>query len=88
MRRYSRIVILFNFGLFQIRNQAKLPALLVVKNDGAPLEGWDGTYKGRIVEQGVYIWQITATLLNGEEWKGMSYHNSAPSKTGAIHLIR
>jgi len=57
-------------------------------NDGAPLEGWDGTYKGRIVEQGVYIWQITATLLNGEEWKGMSYHNSAPSKTGAIHLIR
>ncbi|HTD39423.1 MAG TPA: gliding motility-associated C-terminal domain-containing protein, partial [Mucilaginibacter sp.] len=57
-------------------------------NDGAPVEGWDGTYKGKIVEQGVYIWQITATLLNGEEWKGMSYHNSSPSKTGAIHLIR
>lgn len=57
-------------------------------NNGAPVEGWDGTYKGRIVEQGVYIWQISATLLNGEEWKGMSYHNSSPSKTGAIHLIR
>ncbi|HEY9002662.1 MAG TPA: PKD-like domain-containing protein [Mucilaginibacter sp.] len=56
--------------------------------NGAPVEGWDGTYKGRIVEQGVYIWQISATLLNGEEWKGMSYHNSSPSKTGAIHLIR
>ena len=57
-------------------------------NNGAPVDGWDGTYKGRIVEQGVYIWQISATLLNGEEWKGMSYHNSSPSKTGAIHLIR
>ncbi|MBS1523054.1 MAG: gliding motility-associated C-terminal domain-containing protein [Bacteroidetes bacterium] len=57
-------------------------------SNGAPVDGWDGTYKGRIVEQGVYIWQISATLLNGEEWKGMSYHNSSPSKTGAIHLIR
>ncbi|HTK21209.1 MAG TPA: PKD-like domain-containing protein, partial [Mucilaginibacter sp.] len=57
-------------------------------SNGAPVEGWDGTYKGKIVEQGVYIWQISATLLNGEEWKGMSYHNSSPSKTGAIHLIR
>jgi hypothetical protein len=57
-------------------------------NNGSPVDGWDGTYKGRIVEQGVYIWQISATLLNGEEWKGMSYHNSSPSKTGAIHLLR
>ncbi len=57
-------------------------------NNGAPVEGWDGTYKGQIVEQGVYIWQITATLLNGEDWKGMSYNNSSPSRTGAIHLIR
>ncbi|HEY4197321.1 MAG TPA: hypothetical protein VGM63_17385, partial [Mucilaginibacter sp.] len=55
---------------------------------GAPLEGWDGTYKGQIVEQGVYIWQITATLLNGEEWKGMAFGHSQPSRTGAIHLIR
>jgi hypothetical protein len=57
-------------------------------NNGSPVDGWDGTYKGQIVEQGVYIWQITATLLNGEDWKGMSFGNSAPSKTGAIHLIR
>lgn len=57
-------------------------------SNGSPVEGWDGTYKGRIVEQGVYIWQISAMLLNGEEWKGMSYRNSSPSKTGAIHLIR
>jgi len=56
--------------------------------NGSPIEGWDGTYKGKIVEQGVYIWQISGTLLNGEEWKGMSYNNGPPSRTGPIHLIR
>jgi len=57
-------------------------------NTGAPTEGWDGTYKGKVCEQGVYIWQISGTLLNGEAWKGMSYGSGPPSKTGPIHLIR
>ncbi|WCT13877.1 PKD-like domain-containing protein [Mucilaginibacter jinjuensis] len=70
-----------NFGQL-IWESTKLDA------NGSPTEGWDGTYKGQIVEQGVYIWQISATLLNGEEWKGMSYNGSTPSKTGPIHLIR
>jgi hypothetical protein len=70
-----------NFGQL-IWESTKLDA------NGSPVEGWDGTYKGQIVEQGVYIWQISATLLNGEEWKGMSYNGSTPSKTGPIHLIR
>jgi hypothetical protein len=56
-------------------------------SNGTPTEGWDGTYKGKIVEQGVYIWQCSGTLLNGEEWKGMSYGNGPPSRTGPIHLI-
>jgi len=57
-------------------------------SNGSPVDGWDGTYKGQIVQQGVYIWQISATLLNGEEWKGMSSNGSTPTKTGPIHLIR
>jgi hypothetical protein len=56
--------------------------------NGSPVDGWDGTYRGQIVQQGVYIWQISATLLNGEEWKGMSSNGSTPTKTGPIHLIR
>ena len=56
--------------------------------NGSPVEGWDGYYKGVLSQQGVYIWQITATLLNGEEWKGMAYGNSSPTRVGAIHLIR
>ncbi|MDB5024375.1 MAG: hypothetical protein JWP78_2130 [Mucilaginibacter sp.] len=57
-------------------------------SNGSPVDGWDGYYKGILSQQGVYIWQISATLLNGQEWKGMSYKNSSPSRTGAIHLIR
>jgi hypothetical protein len=76
-----RMQIFNNFGQL-IWESTKLDS------NGSPLEGWDGTYKGQIVEQGVYIWQITATLLNGEEWKGMSYNHSSASRTGAIHLIR
>lgn len=57
-------------------------------NNGAPSEGWDGTFKGIPVQQGVYVWQITATFINGDEWKGMSYNHSLPRRVGAIHLIR
>ena len=56
--------------------------------NGSPVEGWDGTFKGVPVQQGVYVWQASATFINGTEWKGMSYNNSLPKRTGVIHLIR
>lgn len=57
---------------------------------GTPIngDGWDGTFRGAPVQQGVYIWQASATFINGTEWKGMSYNNSLPKRTGTINLIR
>ncbi len=55
---------------------------------GEPAEGWDGMMNGAPAPQGVYVWQIEATYLNGNDWEGMSYHGSAPSRTGVIHLIQ
>ncbi|MVN20805.1 PKD-like domain-containing protein [Mucilaginibacter arboris] len=55
---------------------------------GEPAEGWDGMMNGQPAPQGVYVWEIEATYLNGNEWMGMSYKNSAPSRTGVIHLIK
>jgi len=55
---------------------------------GAPIEGWDGTFNGVPAQQGVYVWQASATFINGTEWKGMSYNGSLPKRTGVIHLIR
>jgi len=55
---------------------------------GAPVEGWDGTFNGLPVPQGVYVWQASATFINGNEWKGMSYNGSLPKRVGSVHLIR
>jgi PKD repeat protein len=55
---------------------------------GEPAEGWDGMMGGAPAPQGVYVWQVDATYMNGNEWKGMSYKGSAPSRQGFIHLIR
>lgn len=55
---------------------------------GEPVDGWDGTFQGSQVPQGVYVWQVEASFINGNEWKGMSYNGSSPKRTGVIHLIR
>ena len=43
-----------------------------------PNEGWDGTYKGQPVEEGVYMYYFTAKLTNGVFVK----------RTGSVHLVR
>ena len=57
-------------------------------DDGKPVEGWDGTYKGVPQPQGIYFWKLDVELINGTEWKGMTYDNKAPKRTGEIYLIR
>ncbi|RFZ84639.1 PKD domain-containing protein [Mucilaginibacter terrenus] len=59
-----------------------------LSSKGEPTEGWDGTFKGSPAPQGNYVWQATAHFLNGTDWKGMSYNNSLPKRTGIIHLLR
>jgi PKD repeat protein len=56
--------------------------------EGRPAESWDGTFKGQPMPQGVYFWKIDVRLVNGSEWKGMTYDKSVPKRTGPIHLIR
>lgn len=56
--------------------------------NGAPAEGWDGTFRGQPAPQGVYIWDISARFIDGTEWKGMKYPDSALRKSGPLHLIR
>ncbi len=57
-------------------------------DDGKPVEGWDGTFKGVPQPQGIYFWKVEMTFINGSEWKGVSYDKSAPKRTGEIYLIR
>lgn len=41
-------------------------------------EGWDGYYKGKICTQDVYVWKITATMVDGK----------TINKTGDVLLLR
>ncbi|RKR83002.1 CHU domain-containing protein [Mucilaginibacter gracilis] len=55
---------------------------------GTPIDGWDGTFKGALAPQGVYVWQASATFINGTDWKGMSYNGGLPKRSGSVNLIR
>ncbi len=57
-------------------------------DESRPAEAWDGNFKGQPMPQGVYYWKIDVEMINGSEWKGMTYDNTPPKRTGAIHLIR
>ena len=41
-------------------------------------QGWDGYYRGKICQQGVYVWKAYVKLNNGKEFK----------KTGDVTLLR
>ncbi|WP_207423360.1 PKD domain-containing protein [Desertivirga brevis] len=59
-------------------------------DSGSPVEGWDGTINGSPAPQGVYVWEISGSFVDGTEWKGMSYSGSKGRKirNGSVTLIR
>lgn len=57
--------------------------------NGSPSEPWDGKYRGQVLQQDVYSWQIEGTYINGTEWKGMLYPGSSKyEKAGFITVIK
>ncbi len=60
----------------------------LLNEKGQPMSGWDGTIKGKPAPQGVYVWQVSATFINGTEWKGNVMNSSNPQRVGVVHLIR
>ncbi|MFL5753363.1 MAG: PKD domain-containing protein [Bacteroidia bacterium] len=57
-------------------------------DNGSPVEGWDGTYKGELCAQDVYVWKIEARFKNESLWMGKKYENGEVKNTGTITLIR
>ena len=56
--------------------------------DGAPKEGWDGTFEGKDLPTGSFIWRISAVFENGEHWKGSDNGDGNTSTSGTVTLIR
>ena len=55
---------------------------------GRPLQGWDGTFNGILMPQGVYMWKISATFSDGKEWEGSDNGKSMGTTMGTVTLIR
>jgi len=59
-----------------------------LNSDGEPVEAWDGTYQGKLCQQGAYVWKIEAVFSDGMMWGGMSYQGSPRKTIGSVTLIR
>jgi gliding motility-associated-like protein len=56
--------------------------------DGAPAEGWDGTYEGEALPTGSYIWRISAMFEDDTYWKGTDNGDGNTDTNGTVTLIR
>ena len=65
-----------NHRIFQISIYNRFSELLFSSDDVN--KGWDGTYKGREIQDGTYVVKLYATDLFGKVYK----------QTKQIHLIR
>ncbi len=58
-------------------------------NNGAPLEGWDGTFNGALMPQGNYFWKVTATFVDDSPWTGSDTGVKGGGGTmGTVILLR
>ena len=59
-------------------------------DDGQPKgPGWDGTYKGKEMPSGVYMWKAYAVFVDGTIWKGSDVGDGNGKQTqGSLLLIR
>ena len=55
--------------------------------NGSPAEGWDGTYNGKSVPQGSYVWKINAVFVDGEIWEGQEFSNGKTGNSGTVMVL-
>jgi len=56
--------------------------------DGVPQEGWDGTFKGKPMPAGSYIWRVTAKFIDNSIWQGANNGDGNTKSYGTLTLIR
>jgi len=56
--------------------------------NGAPAIGWDGTYEGKDLPTGTYIWRITARFSDDSYWRGSDNGSGHTDTNGTVTLIR
>jgi len=60
-----------------------------LNEEGIPEEFWDGTFLGKPMPAGVYVWKVgKARFFGGKTWTGMKDFKGKPRKTGFLYLVR
>ena len=57
-------------------------------DNGQPVEGWDGRFKGKLMPQDTYIWKITAITRDGTTWAGAPDPDGKRRNMGVVMLLR
>lgn len=55
---------------------------------GRPVEAWDGTYNGRLMPQGTYMWKVSAVFVDGTIWQGADIGKGKGKAIGTVTLLR
>ena len=55
---------------------------------GKPKEGWDGTFNGQLMPQGVYMWKASAVFIDDTIWQGSDIGKGEFKTFGTVTLIR
>lgn len=54
----------------------------------APVESWDGYFKGELMPQDAYVWRCEATFMDDTIWLGMKYENGRYASSGTVTIVR
>ena len=58
-------------------------------DEGMPIGFWDGTFKGRDMPGGVYVWKVhKAKFLDGSIWQGMEDESGKKRVSNFLYLVR
>ncbi len=57
-------------------------------SQGKPEEGWDGTFNGTLMQQGVYMWKASAIFIDDSIWEGSDIGQGDFKTIGTVTLIR
>ena len=59
-----------------------------IDSKGRPVESWDGTFNGKLMPQGTYLWKVNAEFIDGTIWQGADIGKGKGKAIGTVTLLR
>ena len=79
--KYYRIEVYDNWGHM-------LWASTALDENGRPVESWDGTYEGKLLPQGTYMWKVHAVFMDNTIWQGSDIGKGEGKTIGTVTILK